>query len=200
MPARQLRPGDQLANAGEAAVTVQDTSIAWESLPVYNLHVAQTPSYTVGHAAVWVHNASKKDDCPDEDGNVAPTTRGGLVPTLKGNVPQADKWIRSGGRVVYHTDGGMTYIKNGISVRYNSMGYPDFTKYLYKGGDGLSQVRINLTGTRRGDFAAANAAAGFKSTPKGYTWHHHEDVGLMQLVETRVHGQFWHSGGFSLGQ
>jgi len=129
---------------------------------------------------------------------VAPRNGGGIVPTVQGNVPQADKWIRGGGRVIYGADGSMTYIKNGVSIRYNSVGYPDFSKQLYKGTDGLSQVRINLTGSRRLDEAAANAAAGFKQTPDGFIWHHHEDLGLMQLVDEGIHGSFWHSGGFSL--
>jgi len=90
--------------------------------------------------------------------------------------------------------------EDGMRVVYNSKGYPNFSRYLYDGADGLSQVRIPLTGTRAGDFAAANRAAGFTRTPRGYTWHHHEDVGLMQLIRTRVHSQFWHTGGFSLGR
>jgi titin len=94
----------------------------------------------------------------------------------------------------------MTYIKNGISIKYNSIGYPDFSKYLYNGKGGLNQVRIKLTGSRRLDEAAANAAAGFKKTPDGYIWHHHEDTGLMQLVREDVHSQWWHSGGFSLNK
>jgi hypothetical protein len=49
------------------------------------------------------------------------------------------------------------------------------------------------------DEAAANAAAGFDETPIGYTWHHNENVGLMQLIEEDVHSSFPHTGGFSLG-
>jgi titin len=123
-----------------------------------------------------------------------------VLDTLLGNMPDRVKWIREGGRVITQVDGTTTYIKNGIKVVYNSKGFPDFAPFLYKGTDGLSQVPIALTGTRPGDFAAANRAAGFARTPRGYTWHHHEDTGLMQLVRTDVHSQFWHSGGFSLGR
>src|SRR6476660_2865480 len=35
-----------------------------------------------------------------------------------------------------------------------------------------NNVDMQYTGSRRKDEAAANKAAGFKSTPKGYTWHH----------------------------
>jgi hypothetical protein len=117
---------------------------------------------------------------------------------LKGNIPNAEKWIKDGGKVIYHSDGSLTYIKNGVSVKYNSLGFPDFSRYLYKGTNGLSQVRIKLTGDRAKDFAAANQAAGFKNTPKGYTWRHNEETGRMQLIESDVHNQFPHSGGFSL--
>jgi A nuclease of the HNH/ENDO VII superfamily with conserved WHH len=47
--------------------------------------------------------------------------------------------------------------------------------------------------------AAANAAAGFDETPIGYTCHHDENVGLMQLIEEDAHSSFPHTGGFSLG-
>jgi hypothetical protein len=32
-------------------------------------------------------------------------------------------------------------------------------------------------------------------TPSGYTWHHHQDIGRMQLVETKVHQATGHTGG-----
>ena len=57
---------------------------------------------------------------------------------------------------------------------------------------------IKPTGSRGADFAAANKVAGYSSTPKGYTWHHHQTMGRMQLVETGVHSQTGHTGGFSL--
>jgi titin len=113
-------------------------------------------------------------------------------------MPNRAKWIRKGGRVITHVDGSTTYIKKGISVRYTPKGFPDFRPFLYKGNDGLSEVSITLTGNRTNDEILANRAAGFAETPFGYTWHHHENIGLMQLVNDSVHSKFWHSGGFSL--
>jgi len=49
-----------------------------------------------------------------------------------------------------------------------------------------------------GDIAAANRAAGHSRTPAGYTWHHHQQSGRMQLVERNIHAQTGHTGGFSL--
>jgi hypothetical protein len=57
---------------------------------------------------------------------------------------------------------------------------------------------IKPTGNRAGDFAAANKAAGYNQTPNGYTWHHHQTTGRMQLVESKVHMKTGHTGGFSL--
>ena len=35
-------------------------------------------------------------------------------------------------------------------------------------------------------------------TPEGFTWHHHQDVGRMQLVDRSVHEANRHDGGFVL--
>ncbi|WP_053582925.1 HNH endonuclease [Lysinibacillus contaminans] len=32
-------------------------------------------------------------------------------------------------------------------------------------------------------------------TPQGYTWHHHEQPGQLQLVDSELHGQTAHTGG-----
>lgn len=50
-------------------------------------------------------------------------------------------------------------------------------------------------------FTAANDEAGTQgergagSSPAGRTWHHHKDVGRMQLLNRRVHAAFKHCGG-----
>jgi RHS repeat-associated protein len=81
------------------------------------------------------------------------------------------------------------------NVPFDKHGYPDFSEHLYQGGK--NDVIIELTGSRRKDFKAANSAAGYKNTPEGYTWHHHQDTGRMQLVDSKVHAQTGHAGGFS---
>lgn len=77
-------------------------------------------------------------------------------------------------------------------VPFNTQGYPDFKA----AGVVKTEVAITPTGTRPGDFRAANKAAGLKKTPKGYTWHHHEDGRTMQLVPTEIHRKTGHDGGF----
>jgi hypothetical protein len=62
-----------------------------------------------------------------------------------------------------------------------------------------ADVKIEFTGSRPRDFKAANKAAGFKTTPEDYTWHHHQDGTTMQLVPREIHRLTGHTGGFSLG-
>ncbi len=35
-------------------------------------------------------------------------------------------------------------------------------------------------------------------TPRGYTWHHNEKVGIIQLVDTNIHNGTNHTGGRNL--
>lgn len=58
-------------------------------------------------------------------------------------------------------------------------------------------VRIKLTGDYDADFKAADQLAGFKTRPAGYVWHHHQDLGIMMLVDRDVHRAVPHSGGVS---
>jgi DNase/tRNase domain of colicin-like bacteriocin len=81
-------------------------------------------------------------------------------------------------------------------VPFDLDGFPDFSNHLYKGG--ANDVMIQPTGKRPSDFTAANKVAGYKSTPAGYTWHHHQQTGRMQLVEYKTHRMTGHTGGFAL--
>ena len=42
------------------------------------------------------------------------------------------------------------------------------------------------------------AIKNFNSEIPGLTWHHHEDLGRMQLVPRKIHRQVGHIGGFNL--
>lgn len=85
-------------------------------------------------------------------------------------------------------------------VPFDSQGCPEFSAYLYvKKMEKNVDVNIGvLTGNRAHDDALANVAAGFDKTPDGYTWHHHQDLGRMQLVETEIHKKTGHTGGHSI--
>lgn len=63
----------------------------------------------------------------------------------------------------------------------------------------ITEVNIGMPcGTYEGDFAAANSIAGLGKTPKDCTWHHHEDLGVMQLVSTKAHNAERHTGGLAI--
>jgi Toxin PAAR-like domain/A nuclease of the HNH/ENDO VII superfamily with conserved WHH len=110
--------------------------------------------------------------------------------------PNAVEWIRDGGKVQYHPDGSTTFIaKDGTAVTYNPNGYPDFSPHADK------SVEISpMTGKGTGDFTRANQAAGLPKTPPGYTWHHVQDGKTMQLIPTKIHDQFPHTGGASIAR
>ena len=58
------------------------------------------------------------------------------------------------------------------------------------------EVRIEPTNDRDLDIAAANRAAGYPETPEGFTWHHSERYGIMQLVPRWLHWKTGHWGGW----
>jgi hypothetical protein len=80
---------------------------------------------------------------------------------------------------------------NGVEFDIN--GYPVFEPYVIK------KVEVpNLIGDHYEDFKKANDAAGYKSTPKGYTWHHHQDTMTMELIPKDLHRVVAHTGGAAL--
>jgi len=120
-----------------------------------------------------------------------PKPRGGgpaKPPAAKPKTPASTKPPRN------HQLAGKKHPVTGVP--FDKDGYPDFSQYRHPQ---VPDVRIELTGTRGGDERAANAKAGLSGTPKGYTWHHHQDTGLMQLVKRTVHDKTGHTGGFSRG-
>ena len=73
-------------------------------------------------------------------------------------------------------------------------GFPDFSSVA------VQTVKLERITGREADSIAANAAAGFTSTPKGFVWHHAEsgESGIrsmtMQLVPEPLHRATGHTG------
>ncbi len=86
---------------------------------------------------------------------------------------------------------GKLHPKTGIP--FDKDGFPDFSSVAKQ------RVSIKQTGNRAVDEAAANSAAGLSQTPRGYTWHHHQDGKTMQLVPTDIHRATGHTGGVATG-
>jgi RHS repeat-associated protein len=124
---------------------------------------------------------TKTDDAPPPEPNAAGAA--GAGPGGGNN----DRCVRNGHLA------GTNHGKTGVP--FDAEGFPDFTDWKHPG---VPDVRINLTGNRAKDERAANLAAGLSKTPAGYTWHHSQDVGLMQLVDTKTHLKTGHTGGYSL--
>lgn len=110
-------------------------------------------------------------------------------------------------------NGGLSGTRHAVSgVPYNQHGFPIFDAVcetrlpaeLIKAKD-VEQFRyatLELARKMRSDPRLAmrftpeqreQIMAGYK--PKGFTWHHHEDTGRMQLVETSLHQATPHRGG-----
>jgi hypothetical protein len=129
-------------------------------------------------------------------GGIAGGVLGG-VRGYKSAMPGTNKWTGNAKPIPETRNGhlaGGAHPKTGVP--FDSDGFPNFKENLYKNGP--NEVRIKPTGNRLGDFNAANNAAGYQSTPKGYTWHHHQTTGRMQLVESLTHMKTGHTGGFSI--
>jgi RHS repeat-associated protein len=171
--ADHLDPQDELLTPDSSRALV--TGLIARSAQVgraYNLTVADIHTYYViaGDTPVLVHNC------------------GGLVQghpstcaCAAGGLPQ----VRNGALA------GNAHPVTGIP--FDMQGFPDFSSVRHPS---VPDVRIALSGNRSTDFARANRAAGLDSTPTGYTWHHHQDKGLMQLIDRTVHAKTGHTGGF----
>ncbi|HET9505994.1 MAG TPA: polymorphic toxin-type HINT domain-containing protein [Hymenobacter sp.] len=156
-----------------------------QTTTVYNVEVADWHTYLVSWWMFVVHNATI---C--------------LTKTLK-------SLKTAGGKVITNSKyrGKLNPIAKGkgFKVPIKKNGYPDFSKYLYK-GPGKNTVTIEMTGKYGDDFAEANRLAGHTKTPKGYTWHHTEVVNSnggklyneIELVKTNAHQAARHSGGAQL--
>jgi hypothetical protein len=131
----------------------------------------------------------KCQTCPDEEA---------ISGKYGSRIPQKDgKWSGEPGNSEWHPDPNTERGKaildatDGKPVRFKD-GYPDFSEHSIK------NVEIDMKGNHDSDFAAANAAAGYARTPKGYTWHHHEDGVTMQLVPEDLNKHVPHTGGNSI--
>jgi RHS repeat-associated protein len=114
--------------------------------------------------------------------------------SIGGHKPTCD--CANGGAPIGPRNGGLaggTHPNTGVP--FDADGFPDFSAWRHPD---VPDVRIDLAGNRSTDFARANAAAGLDETPGGYAWHHHQDCGLMQLIEIGAHAMTGHTGGFSI--
>ena len=119
---------------------------------------------------------------------------------LNGSIEGGSKASLDGVTIINKKFAGQTFELSGDlaknypdGVDFTWEGFPDFSPYSTK------SVQIqNLQGDAYYDIIKANQAAGYKTTPKGFTWHHLEDGTTMMLVPTELHSAVRHTGGASL--
>lgn len=90
--------------------------------------------------------------------------------------------------------------ENRVKHGPNATGFPGFSDADLCGDKDTkgraTDVNIGmLCGFDDGDFAAANAVAGYADKPKDCTWHHSEDLGRFVLLKNTNHAQAPHWGG-----
>ena len=218
--------GDQLLTPNGPVQVDNVTQAPAAEWTVWELTVLGNHNFTVrmGEHDVLVHNKLPCD--PNLEGDLAahaPTNKGqhpnidGLQPhvgttkpgrnangTWRGGwreAPNIETWRLRGGEVYPDGNGGLIYQRaDGVRVRYNADGYPDFSPHA------IAQVEITGRRNHSTDFGDANRAIGKgewgNDVPEGYTWHHveREPCCVMQLVPTSVHNArngFTHRGGVS---
>lgn len=105
-----------------------------------------------------------------------------------------------------HPVSGVKFDSNGFPIfeqKYNTKLDPqDYLKSRGTHFDRASKALYNdimNDSNLRSKFTEAEIAI-FKEggVPKAYTWHHHQDEGVMQLVDRKIHRQTGHTGGFSI--
>ncbi|HVW15020.1 MAG TPA: HNH endonuclease [Mucilaginibacter sp.] len=121
---------------------------------------------------------------PKQDFNEAPSVD---IQKVNGRNPRNYRYAGKTYTFEANTPLGKKY-PNG--VQFNNQGFPDFSPYAKKTVD-IGQLNVNATQ----DELMANKAAGYNSTPKGYTWHHVENSTKVELVPTDLHEAVAHTGG-----
>lgn len=103
------------------------------------------------------------------------------------------------GKTKYFDEGSELAKKYPKGVSYSNDGFARFEPYASKK---ITFKAGELNGKYNHDFALANKAAGFgttpSSTPAGFTWHHVEDGKTLLLVPQDIHNAARHTGGASI--
>lgn len=121
-------------------------------------------------------------------------------------------------------DGTITYTRDGVSVNYDSNGFPDFEARAdlhlsptainsgsdtahFREANGMMRDALNADPglAQRLGLNAEQVAFLTRETPAGrsppdLTWHHHQDTGRIQLVDSTIHDHFsgGHTGGMRI--
>ena len=83
-------------------------------------------------------------------------------------------------------------------VPFNMLGFPDFSRYAAKTAN-IGEFKSDSIDFRKANISAfgKNNPFGDKA-PEGYTWHHNQENGKIQLIPKNIHDHVKHTGGASL--
>jgi hypothetical protein len=198
--ARYLQVGDTVLLRSGVPAPVDAIDVGSTTGWVYNLTVDGFHDFAVGNAGVLVHNGVVCTEAQQaalqqlwKDGFQVTQDGSGVFYINGRRAYWGSKAFKAGGFVKVTLESGAV-----VTVKFKPGGFPDFTPFLYKGGGGKSIAKIVFSGDRYVDEIAANKDAGFLVTPKGFTWHHSEVLGQMELVDTEIHSLISHTGGFAI--
>lgn len=144
---------------------------------------------------------------------------GKIVNSTTGKIVQNNNKLPQGSKIKNALPTGRPKLANTThpktGVKFNSRGYPEFKSEYRMKLDSSDYLKSRGTHFRRANNSLykeiqkdSNLKQKFTNqdlellksgkTPKGYTWHHHQDTGVMELVDAKIHKETGHSGGFSL--
>ena len=172
LAACKLSKSDEIMNASGGSYPVECVELEERQEVVYNFQVEDYHTYYVGENSILVHN-----DC--------------------GRKNMAGK---------KHPVSGVEYDKDGFPIfesKYDM--HLDPSDYTKSRTTHFRKVSKDLYTSIQNDTKLANQFTPeeislFKAgkVPEKYTWHHHQDTGRMQLVNSNLHSKTGHDGGFSI--
>lgn len=190
--AKSLRAGDTILGADEVLAVVSNSREAHpRGVAVYNLEVDQDHTYFViaeganNIVAVWVHNATY--DIGDE-----------LVEAYANRVNSNAPWAWSQISPTHFPSGMRAEVKRLAAARglIQSVNVDRATRFADFTAVAVHDVRLPRGLWKRSDreqFDYLNDLLGGRIP--GYTWHHHQSPGRMQLVPFGIHNVTDHVGG-----
>jgi hypothetical protein len=190
MPAGELSAADRLVDDDGSGVAVRSVRAVTLDRPVqvHNFEVDSSHTYFVSGDGVLVHNAGGCRKGLRSDATKKTAKQLGVAPAIvKASSTSTRKRIRTIAARFDPSD-----IKPVLEDIPGS-GAPPKQGLRFPTGSYAKRVKIAYTGSRKGDFAAANQAVGIKAQDPDYVWHHMHDydatsnTGTMYLVKHELH-------------
>ncbi len=169
-----LQEGNEIETMeGAAQVTRIEKTRHEDQVDVYNVQVEEWETYFVSESQAFVHNCSQRNE--HLAGKKHPVTG------------------------VKYDDDGYPVFKAKCEVQLNPEDYCKSRSTHKRRANKAIYERAMKDNTLGSKFSKKDLALMREGkTPKGYTWHHHQDPGRMQLVDKKIHKATGHTGGYNI--